>query len=271
MNNVGFSLSCAGIAQIYPIMKCLISTNSFVKCSNYSEKDMRRISILFILVITASCGSQPVMVKTVSPDIEALSRFFAVFEKDLENTTRVIAEQELVKNLSHLQRMNFGGQKYYPLEREALTKMIRELASYNYAECVLTNLSGTIIYTMYDNTIFSKNATSYTSTFAILFNHGKEGPYILDVIEFPKMSKRYLLFFAMPVVRNGATEGVLMAAVKSDDIVRIAKIKGSAVDNDGIVKVSADNSKVLLPYEGEVLSAANAFHFYGLEWILTGK
>jgi hypothetical protein len=232
---------------------------------------MRRVSVFLILAIIVSCGSQPAVMKTVSPDFETLSHFFTVFEKDLENTTRVIAEQELVKNLSHLQRMNFGGQKYYPLEREALTKMIRELASYNYAECVLTNLSGTIIYTMYDNTIFSKNATSYTNTFAILFSHGKDGPFILDVIEFPKMSKQYLLFFAMPVVRNGATEGVLMAAVKSDDIAEIAKIKGSAVDNGGTVKVSVDSSKVMLPYKGEMLYGANAFQLHGLEWILTGK
>ncbi|HEY1405553.1 MAG TPA: cache domain-containing protein [Spirochaetota bacterium] len=226
--------------------------------------------LLIILTIGLfSCGAQQVKLPEQPSDIEPLTKFFSVFEKDLVNTARVISEQELVKNLTHLQKMNFGGQKYYPLERESLTKMIRELSSYEYAECIVLNHSGTVIYSMYDDSIFSKKAESYTNSLGILYKNGRLGPFIFDVHEFPPMSKQYVVFFAMPIPGDD-NDGVLIAAIKAESIAKTAGIKGVFVDEEGIIRLSADHDKILTPaknFRGK--NNEKTFRYLNIEWYLS--
>jgi hypothetical protein len=221
-----------------------------------------------VILVCSACSSKKIVKDAPPQKLPPLVNFFTVFEKDLQNTSHVIAEQELIKNLTHLQKMDYGGQKYYPLEREALTKMIRELSSYEYAECVLLNKSGTIIYTMFDDKIFAKQADRFPATIGSLFNNGKSDPYIIDVIEFPPLSGRFLLFFSMPVIRDGSTEGVLIAAVRAEDIVKVTAFRGSAVDLNGIVRLSPDHSKIFLHEASN--HTGEEFKFRNLEWLLIG-
>jgi hypothetical protein len=230
---------------------------------------MKRISVcLAVIALCGACTTKTIVKDGPPQKLPPLERFFSVFEKDLQNTARVIAEQELVKNLTHLQKMNYGGQRYYPLEREALTKMIRELSSYEYAECILLNKSGTIIYTMFDDKIFAKQADSFPATIGSLFNNGKESPYILDIIEFPPISGRYLLFFSIPVMRDGTMEGLIIAAVSADDIVKHAAFRGSAVDHNGLIRLNPDHAKIFT-YDRSV-RPGEEFRYRNLEWRLTG-
>ena len=207
---------------------------------------MKKLSILMLatVVLSFSCGGK----QTVMDEPEKTSAeetFFSVFEKDLSNTASVISANELVKNLTHLQRMDFGGSHYYPLEREALTKMIQSLSSYTYADCFLINKSGTIIYTMFENRLLSKHAESFPNSFAILFRHAKENtPWILDVAEFPEMAGTPRLLFAVPVMRGSFMEGVLVAAMSASDIADTLKLKDRVVDRAGIVRLSPNRTEL---------------------------
>ncbi len=236
----------------------------------YQEKNMRR-TVVFILIALLSCATAQNPQKTsetakeTSADIEPMRKFFDVFEKDMVNTAHVIAQQELVKTLTHLQKMNFGGNRYYPLEREALTKMIRELSSYDYAECILLNKSGTVIYTMKEDRIFAKNAASFTESLSVLFKNGKEGPFLLDTNEFPVLSKQYVIFFAIPV--PDADDGVLLAAIHTDAIARLNGIKGSFVDQNGLIRLSSDPAKLMTASTGfRGKNTGKAFRYHNLEW-----
>jgi hypothetical protein len=230
---------------------------------------MNRIIVcLAVILLFGACAKKTIVKEGPPQKLPPLERFFSVFEKDLQNTARVIAEQELVKNLTHLQKMNYGGQRYYPLEREALTKMIRELSSYEYSECILLNKSGTIIYTMFDDKIFAKQAEGFPATIGSLFNNGKETPYIIDMIEFPPISGRYLLFFSMPVQRDGMFDGLLIAAVSADDIVKKTAFRGSAVDHNGMIRLNPDHAKI---FTQDVPNLhGEEYHYRNLEWRLTG-
>jgi hypothetical protein len=227
---------------------------------------MRRTAIL-LLITLFSCGTTYTSVKgpeSIS-DVEPMRKFFAAFEKDMVNTAQVIAQQELVKTLTHLQNMNSGGKKYYLLERESLTKMIQELSSYDYAECILLNHSGTVIYSMKEDSIFAKNAVSFAASLGILYKNGKDGPYLLDSNEYPVLSGRYVVFFAIPVPDD--VDGVLLAAVAAESIATIAGIKGSFVDQNGFIRVSADPSKIMtssVRFRGK--DSEKVFRYHNLEW-----
>jgi hypothetical protein len=212
--------------------------------------------------------------QTIPPDLSALERFFTVFEKDMDNTSKVISEQELIKNLTHLQRMNLGGNKYYPLERESLTKMIRELASYEYSECVLINKSGMIIYSMVDDKLFSVKAETFTKHIGIIFNHAKKGtPYIFDTSVFPVLSGEHRILFGMPVIRNGDTEGVIIAALKASDAVKISGVSKSIVDSEGVIRLDANDAKILTQCEDcsspeDLRKNYIPFNYRNLQWFI---
>ena len=210
-------------------------------------------NLLFLLVSALcafSCGKNQIIV-IEPPKENPASGFFSVFERDLLSTSSVIMNNELIKNLTHLQRMDSGGSHYYPLEREALTKMIQSLSSYSYADCFLLNMSGTVIYTMYDNRILSKHAESFPKSFSILFHHAKNGePWILDVSEYPEIAGEPKLLFAVPVKRGAETEGVLIAAMTAADIAKTLKLNCRVIDGSGTVRLSGRQDDLFTVLQG---------------------
>jgi hypothetical protein len=207
---------------------------------------MKKFSILLLaaVMLSFSCGRKQTVTDEPVKESPA-ENFFSIFEKDLNNTAAVISNNELIKNLTHLQRMDFGGSHYYPLEREALTKMIQSLSSYTYADCILINRAGTIIYTMYENRLLSKHAESFPNSFAMLFRHAKENePWILDVAEFPEMAGSPRLLFAVPVARGSHVEGVLVAAMSAADIAVTLKLKDRVVDRTGTIRLTPDSAEL---------------------------
>jgi len=239
---------------------------------------MRRIVIILLFFTFSLSCTKEIVKQSIPPDISALERFFTVFEKDMANTSRVISEQELVKNLSHLLKMNFGGNRYYPLEREALTKMIRELVSYDYTECVLINKSGTIIYSMVDDKLLAVKAETLTKNIGIIFSHAKTGtPYLFDTAVFPVLSGEHRILFGMPVFRGAETEGVIIAALKTSDAVKVSGVTKSIVDSDGVIRLDPNDAKILTQCKEcssveELRENFSPFSYRNLQWyVRTGK
>src|SRR4030042_4555789 len=90
-------------------------------------------------------------------DITSLKGLFKLCESDLEKAKKVIIEKDLVKILSHLQKMDSGGKKYYLLEREAITSMIKSVTEGVYSDFILINRDGTVVYTMANDKLFAGN------------------------------------------------------------------------------------------------------------------
>ena len=237
---------------------------------------------LFIALCASSCGKKEVIVS--QPKESPAAGFFGVLERDLTNTAAVITNNELIRNLTHLQRMDSGGNHYYPLEREALTKMIQSLSTHPYADCFLLNASGTVIYTMYDNRLFAKNAESFPKSLSAPHRHAKSGEaWIVDIAEFPEMNGGPRLLFSIPVKRGNEIEGALVAAFSEPDIVSAIALKGKAVDHMGIIRLSADASELFTAIPElnleDVAAAKTAdtaagrvrltpFAFRNLQWII---
>lgn len=248
------------------------------------RSSMKKVMLfpLFIVLCASSCGKKEVIVS--EPKESAAAGFFGIIERDLNNTASVITNNELIRNLTHLQRMDSGGNHYYPLEREALTKMIQSLSTHPYADCFLLNASGTVIYTMYENRLFSKNAESFPKSLAAPHRHAKAGePWIVDTAEFPEMNGGPRLLFSIPVKRGSEIEGALIAALNESDIAGALALKGKAVDRLGIIRLSSDASELFTAVPDlnleDVAAAKSAetasgrvrltpFAFRNLQWII---
>ena len=240
---------------------------------------MKRIIIL-CLIITFMSGCSKEQIVT-GPVKDPVTKYFETFHHDMAETVKVIAEQELVKNLTHLQRMNYGGNKYYPLEREALTKMIRSLSSYPYAECILANASGMIIYSMVEDRFFSHNTEGFRTNIAPAFTQARTGnPYIVDVAEYPAKSGVFRLWYAMPVFRHGKVEGVLIAAMDTVEIQKATGVKGEILDAQGYIRVSCDLTRMVQNVNDELVSQIKAENLppswikvshYNLAWYFDGS
>lgn len=205
---------------------------------------MKKVIFSISLFILFSC-SQKIVKQPENND--KLTQFFINFENDLKRTSKVIQEKELVNILTHLHRMGSGGKHYYPLERKALTKMIRSLSTYNYAECILFNRRGTIIYSMVNDDLFSKNARRIViPPFNNIFTQTmKSGLHIEDISYYHPYSDYKLLYFAIAIKEKDKPIGVLTAAVSTELLLKNIPNKSNIIDKNGVFRFNEDETKFL--------------------------
>jgi hypothetical protein len=202
--------------------------------------------LVFGLALITGCTRKTVV--TVNPDADkGLRHFFATCESDLSRAAESIAEQQLIKNLSHLNRMDSGGARYYALERESITYMIHQLSSYTYTECMLVTASGKIIYSMYDNEFIGRTIADYPlSPLPELFATAKSGAIDVNgVAVFPASTGKHGILFAMPVTRNNAVEGVIIASVKAQEIAGSIPKGSHTIDTAGVFSYHPDTALML--------------------------
>ena len=198
---------------------------------------VNKILLKCILTIAlAGCGAQQI---TKSGDnLIKLSSFFSSTEESIGKAAKSIEEQHLIRNLTHLNKMNSGGSHYYPLERESITEMIRKLSSIRFTECLLISSAGIIIYTMNDNEILGKNYSTFPlSPLPDLFSKsitGKTALYDLDV--FPNKSGRLSIFFSIPVYSSGKSDGILICAADISEIEKIVPGISSITNSENVIK-----------------------------------
>ena len=117
---------------------------------------MKRILILFAATVIA-CGTvvrEPGPVPaTPLPAVQkdVLADFFSRCEQDIERAGQVVVQEDIIKNLTHLHRMDSGGRKYYILERDAISRMIHSVTQDIYSDFIIINDNGTIIYTAHND------------------------------------------------------------------------------------------------------------------------
>lgn len=235
---------------------------------------MKTIKTFFILTCILQLCFISCSKKITKTKVDNMTSFFYGCEKDLERAANVIAEKELIKILTHLQIMNTGGKKYYPLEREALTKMINSLITYTYSDCILVNNKGTIVYTMYNNDIFSKNVKYIPGApFADIFTAAmKNEPIIIDVTKFPEITDRFDMFFSKPIIRKNKIYGILIASIDINQLKPILKEKTYIVDQDGIFRFHTDRSLIFSTDPGFInKDAYSKFSYKNITWYISSN
>ncbi len=219
-----------------------------------------------VIIFTAGCKSKPPVKKEkkeVVVKADKRNDFFSICESDIKSAIDVVMEEEIVKNLTHLHRMDYGGKKYYLLERENITRMIQAVTEGTYTDLVLVNKKGVIIYTMNNDDIFGKNvrSTLKDSPFYNCYIHTREyNMYIEDVSQYPPEEGRYNLFISKRYNKDTESRGVFIMQISIDIIENIFDKKTEVLNRAGKYIVSDDRNNLLTPYS--CFDKINSDNFY---------
>lgn len=223
--------------------------------------------LFIILLLFLSCAKTEIR---QSPSFDRLSNLMSETFNSLAKASETISSKNLIKNLSHLNRMNYGGSHYYPLEREAITEIINSLSSSDFSECILMNAEGKIIYTMKDDEILGKSYVSFgSSPLPSLFEKTIAGEQsIYDFSIFPSSSTDPAVFFAVPVKDREKIIGVLIGAVPSEKIKSSVSNLAMITDKDNNIRYHMNSSLFMKnSSEGEEKSFhSKTFEFKEIYW-----
>lgn len=213
----------------------------------------RAVFWLMIFMIPALFCSRTVSVPErhdSQPLQKNLHSFFSMCERDLHNAARVISDRDLIRNLTHLHRMNAGGKKYYLLEREAITEMIKSVTEGIYSDFILINRHEVVIYTRENDQIFGKKVSSSLigSPLDHCVKNSSHGMYIEDISAFPPESGQYNLFISATVLKEETVHGVFILQVGTGKIEEAIPPNTTIIDREGIIRVSRNHKDLLSPY-----------------------
>lgn len=216
-----------------------------------------RISLVLLVSVFISCGSQPVKVQpeksenTKLKDIDRLENFFRRSEKDSVNAGSVLEKYKIIQHLTHLRRMDSGGKKYYLLEKDDITRMINSVTEGIYLDYILINKHGDIVYTNRNEALFGSNISSgYEQSPLQKCFSSRTGIYFADVSYITPSSDIYSLYISSPVYVEGAFHGVLILQVDVKKISEMLDAGSEIFSRDGIIRVSSLMDRVFLQYPG---------------------
>jgi hypothetical protein len=134
------------------------------------------------------------------------------FLRDIGNASRIINDNDLILNLTHLQAMNGGGRKYYLLERDTISYMLSSVTQNLYRDIILVNWGGTVVYTMSDDGIFSKNVNEMdpASPLRRAFTEGMTGRISVERLIGETAAGGGCCYIASPLMRREKISGVII-------------------------------------------------------------
>ena len=213
---------------------------------------MKKILLLLITTIFA-CGTpvreQPPVTTPPCEKADALSEFFNRCEQDMEKASQVVVQEDIIKNLTHLHRMDSGGKKYYILERDAISRMIHSVTQDIYSDFIIINGSGTVIYTAHNDYFFGKNIRTdiRTSSLAECAKIEDDGIHIHDVAILNTTPATYAVFLSRKVYGKNSFPGTFILQLDTEEIARIFKVPTEIIGADGKYRI-ASRDRILLPY-----------------------
>ncbi len=172
-----------------------------------------------------------------------ISEFLTTCEIDIKKSTDSINEKNLLFYLQHYNKMNSGGNRYYSLERDTLTKMLNSYSEHPYSECYLINKKGIILFTMFNKDILGKHVDHFSGSpiTKLYYTSIKNVSAIQDVSSFPT-DKQHDLYFSSPVVSGSDIEGVLIAALDINHLGKKLPAETKIIDSDGLFRFHTNQS-----------------------------
>ncbi len=216
---------------------------------------MKNLYIIIVLSLILSCSTSPVEKGGISINTYSnfIKLFFDRYVEDLHRAESVVHQRDLIKNLSHLQKMNAGGKRYYLLERESITELLQSITIEKYRDIILTGPGGRVLYTMHEdslfNTIISRN-DDHSALYQCYKNSIQGNTYIHPPSEYPGLSSRVLMFISYPVKTGGELSGLLIAAI--DPALLVSEKPGNVMvlDSSGkiaLTTISEELGKPVIP------------------------
>ncbi|MFH0974815.1 MAG: hypothetical protein V1874_03415 [Spirochaetota bacterium] len=214
--------------------------------------------LLVIIIAVSGCSQhraaeikqQEDQIKTY--ETEKLIKFFTTCNSDIVKAVQVIADYKMIANLTHLKRMDMEGRKYYLLERENLTKMIKAVTEGTYSDLILINKSGVIIYTMLNDEIFGQNVKTHLKDTALntcFINSSQKGFYVEDISIFPSSNGTPKLFVSYPDKIEDFIRGVFIIQINSEIFKSIFEKIPIITGMDGKYRLDKNDGNILQPYK----------------------
>lgn len=259
---------------------------------------MKNFSGFLVLLLSAallSCGTPPAKVEVPKPKIDNAARlenFFQRSEKDSVRAGSVIEKQRIIQHLTHLRKMDRGGKKFYLLEKDDITAMIRAVTEGVYLDYILINRHGDVVYTKKNDEIFGVNVNEgFEATPLKRCFISRKGVYFEDVSFITPASKVYSLYISNPVYVEGEYHGTLILQVEPGKISEILETGTEIFSRDGIFRVSYRADRIFSKYpvfekidfpgldSGGVLTMAQPegdirltrFRFREIDWVISSR
>jgi len=209
-----------------------------------------RFYIFIFITIFLSCSTQPLKIDVEkSGDLDKLEKFFKRSESDSVKAGNVLQKHNVIQHLTHLWKMDRGGKKYYLLEKDDISEMIRSVTEGIYLGYILINKNGDIIFTTRNDEFFGvsiNNGHDLTPLQKCFSN--RTGVFFSDVSYLAPSSNSYSLYISSPVYVEGNFHGVLILQVDINKISEILEKGTEIISRDGIVRVTSDAQRVFTKY-----------------------
>jgi hypothetical protein len=181
--------------------------------------------------------------------LTSLTGLFRLCESDIEKAKRVIIGHDMVKNLSHLQRMDDGGNKYYLLERENITALLNSVTEGVYADFILVNDEGTVVYTKNSTGLFARNMGSILGNSARAWR-GRDGssPTIFGVPALKELCDGYHIAVSSRVSGGNTWSGTFILLVDMNRIQDLIGDRSFIIDEKGNYEVTRERMKINTRY-----------------------
>jgi hypothetical protein len=207
-------------------------------------------SLIFTLAL--SCATEgPALRLDPAGKIDS---FLALCETDLKSARRVIDENDIIKNLTHLQYMNAGGSKYYLLERENISKMINSVTAGIYRDYVLINSKGTVIYTRSDDTIFAKNVRTSLAGTPLAYCYAGTGEIKFGNMTAGQAGGGEWIYPSIAVAGDERSSGIFILQIEKARVRGLLNEGTKILDPGGTILVSRNAGE-----EGTIHARAAAF------------
>ena len=210
---------------------------------------MKKYFALIITIFILSCAA-PKKQETAAPKeekkdiiVKTLNDFFLRCEEDIRRAKKVVLDHDLVKNLTHLKYMNYGGRKYYLLERESITDMINAVTVGIYADYILINKGGDVIYTRVNDTIFGKNVrTSLAKSPLKTCYEERDIPiFFHDLAQLNKTEGDYYIFVSVKAKGGNTNPGIFILQFDVRKLREVLDENTDIIGIDGTYKLTQKN------------------------------
>jgi hypothetical protein len=145
--------------------------------------------------------------------------------------------------------MDSGGKKYYLLEREAITSMIKSVTEGVYSDFILINRDGTVVYTMTNEKLFAGNVrtTLVKSALASCYDNRDVSPYIVRVPYLPSDAGSYIAV-SSKVGGGKSMPGIFVLIIDVKKIQKLIGERSCAIGLDGKYEIAPDQRLINTQY-----------------------
>jgi hypothetical protein len=146
--------------------------------------------------------------------------------------------------------MDRGGKKYYLLERESITKMLKSVTEGLYSDYILINQPGFIIYSMVNDEIFGKSIKSTLKHSALNRCHANHTlEYFIEDNYLTSERDAEKFFYLSSTVQGGNTNpGIFILEIDPQKILDLAGPKSRILNLKGEVIISGEKKEIGKPF-----------------------